>query len=125
MSDFMILPSTSSVVGEMSIVIIFFVSFCIYVSYIAAYETGYKPNFVMFLNFIFDDYNGSKNFQRYIQNIVSDSAAESFTNLDNKTVYSGLKNNVKNVISNFTDGFQKLISKSFIKGNKIKINRTI
>ena len=120
-----ILPTTSSTIGEMSMVILFFISFCIYVCYISAYNTGYKPNFVMFLNFIFDDYTGSKNFQTYIKNIVSDKSSESFTNLRNNTFYSGFKTNINNAISIFYNGFQQIISKSFIKGNKIKIIRTI
>lgn len=122
-NNFTIVPTTSSMIGEMSMVIIFFISFCIYISYISAYNTGYQPNFVMFLNFIFDNYSGSNNFKTYIQNIVQDTKSESFTNLENNTLYSGFKNNVYYTISLFIDKLQNIISKTFIKGNKIKITR--
>lgn len=110
---FIILPSTGSIMMEMSMVIILFLIFCLYISYIAAYNTGYKPNFVMFLNFIFDDYSGTQNFQKYISNIVADTN-ESFT-------VNKIKNGsyFQETYENLTHSFKKILMKLFVKGNKM------
>jgi hypothetical protein len=127
---FTIFPTTTSIVGEMALVILLFIVFCIYISYISAYNTGYKPNFVMFLNFLFDDYKGSNDFKTYIKNIISDNdstkhTTESFTNFENITLLSTIKTRISNLLSNLTDEFQKMFAKLFINGNKIKINKRL
>jgi hypothetical protein len=104
-----ILPSTGSIMGEMLLVVTLFVVFCIYVSYLAAYNTGFRPNYVMFINFLFDDYSGTKSFEKHIKNIVADEK-ESFTNM-------------KTSITSIKSYFNMLISKLFIKGNRFTIMR--
>ena len=71
-TSFTILPSVGSMMIEFTLVIVLFILFIIYVSYLSAYKTGFKPNFVMFINFLMDDYSGTSNFQTYINNIVAD-----------------------------------------------------
>jgi hypothetical protein len=107
---FIILPSVTSMMMEMSIVIILFFLYLIYISYLSAYNTGFKPNFVMFINFLFDDYSGTTNFQTYIKNIIDDKKSN-----DNK----------KEHFTSIKYYFNKLISKSYVNGNKLIIKRTI
>jgi len=111
--NFVILPSTGSVIGEMIMVVTLFFFFCVFVSYIAAYNTGFKPNFVMFINFLFDDYSGSTSFDEHIKDIKKDE-----------------KPNKKELFTNFYDSkydyksyFSMLLSNFFIKGNKFTITR--
>ena len=33
----------------------------------ASYDISYQPNFVMFVNFVFDNYDGQKSFERYVK----------------------------------------------------------
>jgi hypothetical protein len=104
-------------VSEMSIVLFFFFIYVVYVVYLASYGTGYKPNFVMFINFIFDNYSNA-NFKTYINNIVNDTKTEKFTLIkNNENEGNKLWNSIK-----FT--MNKLVSTFFIKGNRISIVRS-
>jgi hypothetical protein len=120
MDTFTILPSASSMMMEMSIVIILVFFYLIYISYLSAYNTGFKPNFVMFINFLFDDYSGTTNFQTYIKNIVEDKKS----NEENFTIQKRPKT-INKIFTNIKYNFNKLISKSYINGNKLTITRTI
>jgi hypothetical protein len=112
-----ILPSTGTMVSEISIVLLFFFIYVVYVVYLASYGTGYKPNFVMFINFIFDNYSNA-NFKTYINNIVNDTKTEKFTLIkNNENEGNKLWNSIK-----FT--MNKLVSTFFIKGNRISIVRS-
>lgn len=116
MDVFTILPQGSSMMMEMTVVITLFFSYIIYISYLSAYNTGFKPNFVMFINFLFDDYSGTTNFQTYIRNIIADkkSNEENFTTQNRPNIFTNIKYHLN-----------KLISKSYINGNKLTIIRTI
>ena len=106
---FTILPSTGSIIMEMFIVLFLIIIYIICICYVSAYNTGYKPNYVMFINFLFDDYSGTKNFQTYINNIIVDNKSkEKFT----------LLNKSSNVFSDF---FHRIVSTMYIKGNKLTI----
>lgn len=111
-TEYSILPSTRSVIFEMMFLLILFILFIIYIIYLAAYDTGYKPNFVMFLNFIFNDYD-TKGFKGYIQSIIGD-----FTKRENFTSHP-----TETFISKIQDGFYQQLSSFFVSGNKMKINK--
>jgi hypothetical protein len=120
MDVFTILPQGSSMMMEMTIVLTLFFSYIIYISYLSAYNTGFKPNFVMFINFLFDDYSGTTNFQTYIKNIIADkkSNEEQFTTKNRPNI-------IERVFTDIKYNLNKLISKSYINGNKLTIIRTI
>ena len=118
---FQILPSTGSMIMEMMIVIILFLGYIIYISYLSAYKTGFKPNYIMFLDMLFDK-NDDQHFQTYIKNIVDDKNTkieeETFevkktkTNISTNTFFNDLKFQ-----------FFKLISKFYLTGNQIHISK--
>jgi hypothetical protein len=117
-NKFTILPSTSSMVFEMTIVLISFLFLNVYIIYLASYDSGYKPNFVMLLNFIFDDPTSLKNFKTYIKNVAIDEVAslktkESFENKD------------ENVFSQISFSLNKFLLKLFVNGNKISTTKSI
>lgn len=116
LDKFTILPSTGSMVSEMCLVLVLFGIYLIYIVYLASYGTNYKPNFIMFLDFIFDNYS-SADFQSYINNIVNDSKKENFT-VNNTSIVENSK-----LWDNLKFKFNKLISMFFIKGNRISIIR--
>jgi hypothetical protein len=105
-------------VFEMTIVLISFLFLNVYIIYLASYDSGYKPNFVMLLNFIFDDPTSLKNFKTYIKNVAIDEVAslktkESFENKD------------ENVFSQITFSLNKFLLKLFVNGNKISTTKSI
>ena len=119
--EFQILPSTGSMIMEMMIVIILFLGYIIYISYLSAYKTGFKPNYIMFLDMLFDK-NDNQHFQTYIKNIVDDKNTkieeETFevkktkTNISTNTFFNDLKFK-----------FFILFSKFYLTGNQIHISK--
>jgi hypothetical protein len=124
--EFTILPSMPSMMVEAIVVLVLFILLNVYIIYLSAYDSGYKPNFIMLLNFIFDDHTSLKNFKTYIKNIAADKVSikeivadktkinttESFSNNDNfvsKTIFS----------------MKKFMTKLFVKGKKIVSVQTI
>jgi hypothetical protein len=124
--EFTILPSMPSMMVEAIVVLVLFILLNVYIIYLSAYDSGYKPNFIMLLNFIFDDHTSLKNFKTYIKNIAADKVSikeivadktkinttESFSNNDNfvsKTIFS----------------IKKFMTKLFVKGKKIVSVQTI
>jgi hypothetical protein len=121
-NKYSILPTTSSLLREMLLVIVIFTFFCVYVCYISAYNTGYRPNFVMFINLIVDDYSALRNFKTYIQNIVDDhTTSESFANFRNSP-YTRFKNKINRLFQKVSYKFKIIASKLFIKGNKVSLS---
>lgn len=122
-----ICPSVRSVLLEMLIVMTMFFSLITYIIYLSAYDSGYKPNFVMFFNFLFDDTSSTKNFRTYVGNIAKDEFAshnqESFSN----------KSDFGNYISDFFKVFsgimfrlkKQIITSFFVKGNMISVSQRI
>jgi hypothetical protein len=64
---------------EMTIVLTLFIFLNVYIIYLASYDSGYKPNFVMLFNFVFDDPTSLKNFKTYIKNVALDKVASEKT----------------------------------------------
>ena len=133
--EFQILPSTGSMIMEMMIVIILFLGYIIYISYLSAYKTGFKPNYIMFLDMLFDK-NDNQHFQTYIKNIVDDKNTkiekETFqikktdmdTETDTKTeTKTDTKTKTKTFFNYLHFHFFKFISKFYLAGNQIHISK--
>ena len=118
---FQIIPSTGSMIMEMMIVIILFLGYIIYVSYLSAYKTGFKPNYVMFLDMLFDR-NDDQRFQTYIKSIGDDkniTKEENFETKNNKNINS----NSNTFFDNVQFHFYKFISTFYVTGNQIRISK--
>ena len=125
-SEFTILPSSPSMMVEAVIVLVLFIILNTYIIYLSAYDSGYKPNFVMLLNFIFDDSTSLKNFKTYIKNIAIDKVAikeidEDRTKVNSKESFS----NNDNFVSKSIFTMKKFMTKLFVKRNKITSVQTI
>ena len=120
-NEFTILPSTPSMMVEAVIVLVLFILLNTYIIYLSAYDSGYKPNFVMLLNFIFDDSTSLKNFKTYIKNIAVDKVAMKDIVVKTKESFS----NNDNFVSKMILSIKKIMTKLFVKGNKIFSVQTI
>ena len=120
MNEFTILPSTPSMMVEAVIVLVLFILLNTYIIYLSAYDSGYKPNFVMLLNFIFDDSTSLKNFKTYIKNIAVDKVAIKNIVADRtKIVAKESFSNNDNFVSKMIFSIKKFMTKLFVKGNRI------
>lgn len=122
---YMICPSVRSVLLEMMIVMTLFFSFITYIVYLSSYNSGYKPNFVMFFNYLFDDTTSTKNFRTYVENITKDELAyqkqETFRNQNDDVI-----NNFSKMLSKILFQFKKFVMSSFfVRGNVISVSQTI
>ena len=107
-----ILPSTTSMISEMIIIITLFFGYIIYISYLSSYDSGFKPNFVMFIDMIFDR-NNDQRFQSYVKNIVNDKKkVETFTSKNESTYFEKIQSY-----------FYQFIAKFYITKNKIYISK--
>ena len=120
-NEFTILPSTPSMMVEAVIVLVLFILLNTYIIYLSAYDSGYKPNFVMLLNFIFDDSTSLKNFKTYIKNIAVDKVAMKDIVVKTKESFS----NNDDFVSKTILSIKKIMTKLFVKGNKIFSVQTI
>ena len=120
-NEFTILPSTPSMMVEAVVVLVLFILLNTYIIYLSAYDSGYKPNFVMLLNFIFDDSTSLKNFKTYIKNIAVDKVAMKDIVVKTKESFS----NNDNFVSKMILSIKKIMTKLFVKGNKIFSVQTI
>lgn len=126
MNEFTILPSTPSMMVEAVIVIVLFILLNTYIVYLSAYDSGYKPNFVMLLNFIFDDSTSLKNFKTYIKNIAVDKVAiKDIVGGRTKIVAKESFSNNDNFVSKMIFSIKKFMTKLFVKGNRIISVQTI
>ena len=122
---YMICPSVRSVLLEMMIVMTLFFSFITYIVYLSSYNSGYKPNFIMFYNYLFDDTTSTKNFRTYVENITKDELAyqkqETFRNQNDDVI-----NNFSKMLSKILFQFKKFVMSSFfVRGNVISVSQTI
>ena len=122
---YMICPSVRSVLLEMMIVMTLFFSFITYIVYLSSYNSGYKPNFIMFFNYLFDDTTSTKNFRTYVENITKDELAyqkqETFRNQNDDVI-----NNFSKMLSKILFQFKKFVLSSFfVRGNVISVSQTI
>ena len=125
-TEFTILPSMPSMMVEAITVLVLFILLNVYIIYLSAYDSGYKPNFVMLLNFIFDDSTSLKNFKTYIKNIAVDKVAIKEIIADKTKIISkeSFSNN-DDFVSRTIFSFKKFITRFFVKGNKIISVQTI
>jgi hypothetical protein len=124
--EFTILPSMPSMMVEAIVVLVLFILLNVYIIYLSAYDSGYKPNFVMLLNFIFDDPTSLKNFKTYIKNIAVDKVSikeivADKTKINTKESFS----NNDNFVSKTIFSIKKFMTKLFVKGKKIVSVQTI
>ena len=99
---------------EMMIVVTLFFGYILYISYLSAYGSGFKPNFVMFIDMIFDR-NNDQRFQTYIQNIVKDTKKKDTENFEIKKKHS--------FFQTIQSHFFQFISKFYLTKNKIYISK--
>ena len=64
--QYIVVPRIQDSVPSVLYVIVLFVMYLIMVGYIASYDIAYSPNFNMFINMIFDNYDGMNGFNEYI-----------------------------------------------------------
>ena len=98
-----ILPSTGFMLMEMMIIITLFFVYILYISYLSAYGSGFKPNFVIFIDMLFDR-NNDQRFQTYIQNIVLDkkrNKTENFEIKKKRSIFEIVQFHFFQFISNF------------------------
>lgn len=117
-TNFTILPSISSMVLEMVVVLTLFIFLNMYIIYLASYDSGYKPNFVMLFNFIFDDPTSLKSFKTYIKNVALDKVASEKTK-------ESFENKYENTVSNVIFSIKKILLKLFVSGNRISTIKSI
>jgi hypothetical protein len=111
---FVILPSSPSMIFEVVIVISLFFMLNVYIIYLASHDAGFKPNFGMLLNFLFESPTTLNSFKTYVRNISIDEvsktkAKESFVVLDEND----------NFLQNTSFQLKRLFFKLFVNGNKI------
>ena len=150
LSKFTIQPSFESSVGMFVMVIFLYVCYLSFIGYMASYDIAYVPNFVMFINFIFDNYDGQKSFENYIKTMSNESfVGQRAEGLQQPTAPSfGGKEGFEESDSSFsinaprkaTDGeatvfmtkwknqffswYNRLLLMFYTKGKKIKVYRT-
>jgi hypothetical protein len=61
-----IMPSLESTATTFAYVVVMFTCYIMFVGYISSYDINYTPNFNMFVNFIFDNPDTQKNFEKYM-----------------------------------------------------------
>lgn len=123
-NHFTILPSTPSMMFEMVIVVTLFLILNVYIVYLSAYDSGYRPNFVLLLSFIFDDSTSLKNFKTYIQNVAIDKVSVLKSNSAGKSKESFTNRN-ENILSRTIFWVKKSFVKLFVKGNRIHTTQLI
>jgi hypothetical protein len=126
-NEFTILPSTSSMMVEAIVVLILFILLNIYIIYLSAYDSGYKPNFVMLLNFIFGESTSLKKFKTFIKDAAFDKFAMAVDRSKEKNEFEGKEtfSNNDDILSSFIFSIKKSITKLFVKDNKIYSVQTI
>lgn len=124
-----LLPSTGSMIIEMMIVITLFFAYIFYISYLSAYGTGFKPNFVLFIDMLFDR-NNDQRFQTYIQNVLGDKGGKGVTKSGEKsggkveTFQIKTKSSApSSFFENIQISFFHFISQFYISGHKIYISK--
>ena len=148
---FRIIPTSQSILGRMILIVILFLTYILFVGWIAIFDSKITPNMSLFLDFIFDKHEKSiLEFQNYIKNILNNfSESESFENfvepepeiINSKTqtqninsispfykTISELNLLITDIIKKITDiletGFQRFLLMIHLRGNKIFVNKS-
>ena len=67
-------PTLEGTASAATVVLGLFGAYLALISYLATYDISYYPNFNMFINFIFDNYDGLDNFNKYIHNVAEETS---------------------------------------------------
>ena len=125
MSDtqFVIQPTVPSSITMLGTVVTLFTFYLMFVGYMASYDIAYQPNFVMFMNFVFDNYDGQQSFERYVQSVckkesfvVKSDVNEGFS--ETKTNYASYIDPWKTWLSSV---YHRLWLSFYTKGKTIKV----
>lgn len=130
MTEFTFQPTFVSSVPTAIWVLTLVFGYLSFIGYLATYDLSYKPNPGMFINFLFDNYDGMNKFNDYIQASCKHYQKETF-----ETTYSQIppnNNSLPYLLSTFHDMmerwiqqcksiFQYLLLKLYMNGNKIQI----
>ena len=107
----------------------------------ASYDIAYVPNFVMFINFIFDNYDGQKSFENYIKTMSNESFVgqraeglhkEGFEESDSSFSINAPRKATDGEATvfmtkwknQFFSWYNRLLLMFYTKGKKIKVYRT-
>ena len=117
--QYIIVPTTNSILVNMILVIVFFLLYLVFIAYMALYDAKNAPNIRLFLDFLTDNQIPITDFNDKIKQVIRDTTnvPESFTTQPNtyiQTIVGG--------ISSFINQF---ISKTYIQGNTIKSTQKI
>jgi hypothetical protein len=128
---YIIIPTTQITILNMIYVVIVFIIYLFVIAYISLYNSRNIPNLRMFIDFITDNNEPTNNLSKEIDNIIKNlpdnlkKTNENFSTINDKTPmkyiigwWNYLKENVETIIN-------KLIVKTFVKGNKIKTSYKI
>lgn len=146
---FRIIPTTQSILGRMILIVLLFLTYILFVGWIAVFDSKITPNMGLFWDFILDKHEKSiREFQNYIKSILSNfSESESFENFSEPEI-NNLKDKTQNInpdspfyktiselhllisdiMKNITNiletGFQRFLLMIHLRGNKIFVNRS-
>lgn len=113
-TKFMILPSAPSMIFEVVVVVSIFFMLNVYIIYLASYDAGFKPNFGMLLNFLFENSTSLNNFKTYVRNISIDEVSK-----NKKETFAVHQNDDDNFLQKIAFQLKRMFFKLFVKGNKI------
>lgn len=116
--EYSLIPNFESSVSSALFVLILFVLYLTFVTYLATYDLAYTPNPNMFWNFLFDNYDGLSKFQEYITESCKEvnipkpitTGASGFTNPKEKESFDLYQNanNTNNTINTINTNSTKL-----------------
>lgn len=115
---FVILPSAPSMIFEMVVVLTSFFLLNMYIIYLASYDSEFKPNFGMLLNFMFENQTSLNNFKTYVKNVSMDEASK-------KKESFSIMNRTDNLFTSIVFYWKRTFLKLFVKGKKISTVKTI
>ena len=129
MDTFRIIPTTQSILGRMILVILLFITYILFIGWMAILDMKTTPNMSIILDFILDNHEKSiRQFQKYIISILNDnsepqtqSPEESF---ENKYSFVEFSSGITGKLSNLLESiFQRFLLMIHIRGNKIFVNK--
>lgn len=138
---FRIIPTTQSILGRMILVIILFITYILFIGWMAILDMKTTPNVSIFLDFILDNHEKSiKQFQNYIISILNDNSepqqeepfenkysfVEQNSSWNNNfiTKFSLLSSGIIEKMSHLLEsGFQRSLLMIHLRGNKIFVNK--
>lgn len=72
---FRIIPTTQSILGRMILVVLLFITYILFIGWMAILDLKTTPNISIFLDFILDNHEKSiRQFQKYITSILNDNS---------------------------------------------------